>query len=310
MSINHHGMREIEWEVRLYNNQILPGRTAQLEFTYANKNRYHHRITRILIRPSWDIDHEYLIDVDIEVDPMSEINIPNINVEIPQGLGGTQSFYFGVEMFGHNRYNDNVTANDILWTEDPLVLNIKSRIYRAFVSRSNHPNDVEVSDTIQNKIRSWGFETDTLFTDVDDPVGEIVNDAKNADCLFGIAVPRYQTRGGESPQFHYLDSETGMALVRDIPVVIFEHEDVDLKGIPRECFRVRFNDPTSSEFNQAFNNTMLLIRRTIQKNNQKEFISKALKIGGAMGVGSLAALAFGAQPENIPDQNSKKEDKN
>lgn len=237
------------------------------------------------------------MDVDIKVEPMSEINLPNFDIDLPQGLGGEQSITFGVEVAGHNEYNNRKIEADTYWAEGPLFLHLNYDTYRAFVSRSNHPNDVQISDSIQNNIRRWGFETDTLFTDVDDPVSEIVSDAKNADCLFGIAVPRYETLGGESPQFHYLDGEAGMALVREIPVVIFEHEQVDLKGIPKECFRIEFSDPQSDNFRTAFSEVMMLVRETIQNNKQSEFIQKVVKVGGAMGVGALLAGAF-SESEN------------
>lgn len=292
MLSNNRGMREIEWTVYLDSHQLSPGQKERFGFSYENNNRYHHKISKVFIQPSWETEHSYSINTDIEVDPMSSVRLPNFVLDLPVGLGGSQSVHFGVEVAGHNKYRNVMTYYDTFWAEDPLFFDINHKTHRAFVSRSNDPNDVELSDTIQNKIRHWGFETDTLFTDADDPVSEIVRDARGADCLFGIAVPRYETRSGERPQFHYLDGEAGMALVRDIPVVIFEHKSVDLKGIPRECFRIEFNDPNSEEFNQAFVKTMLWIREIIEENKQEEFVEKAIKVVGAMGLGAFIALGL------------------
>lgn len=86
-----------------------------------------------------------------------------------------------------------------------------------------------------------------------------------------------------------------MALVREIPVIIFEHEQVDLKGLPQECFCVEFNDPNSDDFEQAFNEVMLWVRQTIRENKQDEFIKTVLKVGGAMSVGALLAAGLGSE---------------
>lgn len=293
MSTDQNRMRDIDWQMQLLDHQLTPGSTASLNLFYENRNMYYHNISDILIQTSWNMSDQYIYDVNIEIDPMTGVKLPSLELDIPQGLGGKQSIWIGAHVAGHNKYSDELIDRSDYWVECPLPLNINYRSYNAFVSRSNHPRDEKISDAVQNQIRDWGFETYTLFDNVEDPLDHIINGAKNADCLFGIAMPRHETVKGENIHFLYLDSETGMALARDIPVVIFKHESVSPYGAPNECWTIEFNDPNSDDFKSALSEAMLFVRRTIKEDKQQEFLNKVVNIGGAMGVGALIASKWG-----------------
>lgn len=312
-------MRDIEWQVemnarsvgsttRITQSRIYSGATVHLRFSYANRNRYSHQINNIWVEPTWDPNHRYEKSVDVEVDSMSEEYLLPIQLDVPRGVAGNHGIKFGVNVRGHNQYSEDVTPYTEIQSQEKLPLNINSKTYDAFVSRSNDPKDVETCDRIQNKIREWEFETHTLFSDVDQPVEWIMDKILDVDCLFGIAVPRYQTVEGERPQFHYLDGETGAALARELPVVIFKSSDVDLKGIPNECMLIEFHDPDEETFEKALASVIPQVRRAIQQNRQTQFVKKALQVGSVMATGVAVerlGLLSGDSSDGKFDKNSQ-----
>lgn len=289
-------MQPIDWTINLESRPLSPGRSENLNFHYVNRNKYTHVISDILLEPSWS-DQRYGFNVDISVGPMEEADLPPTQLEIPKGIGGDQNVLFGVVIEGVNKYTKEQIGQATFWSDNPLSLNVSASTFTAFVSRSNHPKDEAITNLVHNRIRDWGFQTETLFQNVDDPISWLSNNIGRADCLFGIAVPRYQTIQGDRPQFHYLDAETGMALNRDIPVVIFEHADVDLKGIGKECLRVEFGEPNSEDFQRTLNSIMPQIREAIRQNRQSEFRQKVLKVGGAMLAGAILGGGVGSGSE-------------
>jgi hypothetical protein len=188
--------------------------------------------------------------------------------------------------------------------------------YRAFLSTSIRPQDQPLVDVLRSVLDGQGFECITVGLDVSAPESTAETAKKEmerCECLIVLATKRFDaqdvhTGDPVSLASGWIDSETGMAHMRGIPITSFKDQAVQLQGLLAANITQWFAfDPRQETFvayllrNQPLVRSHLSeVKRRIDEardRNRATWIGRLLKWGLALF--TTGAVVYGAtRPED------------
>lgn len=223
--------------------------------------------------------------------------------QLPPHVAGTVTFRVRARLwyFQQNLWQDQGEVE----TTSPFLLNIfPLPRYNVFVSRSFDIADQAVCEPFIEALNRWGLGSlhpynlprisDELLLDA------LKSDIRAADAVVAIATPRYpDALTGLWRTMEWLHGETGIAFGMNKPLLILQHSNVQLTGLPGYLSQygnipsVLFDNNNIPEAVQRLERLLPGFREWIVQHQRREFDEARRQLGNSLPIG-LAGLAIGA----------------
>jgi hypothetical protein len=268
-----------------------PGEYLRISLTVQNLSDYPLYFSRVEIAPSWIRGKEgiKILEQKDYIPSNSSLFLTEFNLTLPQKIG-LYMLKFGLETWVYNYYKGDWENLGVLWTENWGYIQITPKpIYRAFISRSERPEDAPLIWQIVKMIKLWGFETmahgiNVFSEDLTKIPSDIKRNIDQADAVIAIATPRdYSEYDKSYKTFAWFHVETGMAFEK--PLLFIVDERVKPEGLLEyPNFPKVFFHPTKLEvLEHRLAVIMPGFRRWIADKRREEFYDGLVKAGLILG---------------------------
>ena len=298
----------IVWNLQItFDRRIaFPGEQVHAQFTIENPTPFPIYIAECTWNTSFFAasEHAVLFYAGLQVAPHTTQALGSGKITIPEVPDGAYQLDAILRTYmwdnQKSRWND---LGLVPLTQPQQIMVAHLPRYRAFVSRSNRPEDAPLVDFATHTIQEWGFDTHTVgineFVKHSQNISErIAEEIIKADCLAAIATPRDQ---GETLNLHktliWLQNEIGMALAVGKPFLVFADTSVHLEGLLDDpgVPVLRYSPQDLLTLQSTIDKAMPIVRQSI-KTRQEIALVQLLKdrdraiVYGAFVAGTVSSL--------------------
>jgi hypothetical protein len=302
-------MTWIVWELQttLDRQVAWPGEKVHASFMVRNPLSVPIYITSYAWNTNfYPVDQAVTVQANCIIPANSSHFLGTGNIRVPEVPDGQYQIDIVLETYVYNPAISRWDSLGFIKLAEPqrlLVVHIPR--YRAFVSRSNRPEDRFFGDLVVRSIQEWGFDTHTVGINeiVNDPskVPEVIlEEILKADCLFAIATPRdVSAITNLAKTLSWLQSEVSFAYMAQKPLLIFADQSVHLEGLlsspgiavlPYDISRLDLLVP-------QIHSAMPVMRQAISEHQQNKL---AASIAQAEKIIAYGAFIAGKAQGNLP----------
>lgn len=179
------------------------------------------------------------------------------------------------------------------------------KLYTAFVSKSNDPQDVRIIRDIIKQIQKWSFKIVTVENEPN-PDEKIPPAVESADCVIVIATKRDLTVNGIWKAPEWLYSETGIGHKK--PTLLIKDKDVNVGGLlghhaqVKKIYYIEFDSLNLQELMPSLDFLIPSFRNWIRTKKKDEFLKTLAKISLA----GVAAVVTGIIGYEIGKRKARK----
>jgi len=253
------------WQVQVYCPQHLVGPGQQMSCHVSAQNLTDRLIgfSEAVIEVPWGTTFPDPAINGKVLAPGEAQYLASFTVTMPEDPAGWVEFGFHLRTWVFDVTGSTPTDMGFLRTQgNPLRVWLSpTPRYRVFLSKSNHPADYFVVNTVKDVLNAYGFDCYTLGDNVpvnrDTLIPALQNEIGRANATIAVASPRDIsgiTGQATAMQWFYDEVAVSNALAR--PVIILFDESVHLTGLAETlpCPKIPYAptklDPVVSELNQ------------------------------------------------------------
>lgn len=268
--------RDPIWQIQVSCPQHLvgPGQPMTCHISVQNLTDRLIGFTEALIEVSWGSTFPDPSVNGKVLKPGEAQYLASFTVTMPEGPAGWAEFGFHLKTWLFDPSGNTPTEMGFMRTQgNPLRVWLSpTPRYRVFLSKSNHPADYFVINTVKDILNAYGFDCYTLGDNV--PVNRetllpaLQDEISRADATIAVASPRdLSAITGQATALQWFYDEVAVSTTQKRPVIIVYDETVRLEGLAESlpCPKVPFAPTKLDPLVSALNQWLPALRDFLQK---------------------------------------------